>query len=179
MERKILKAKNIQEAPSRYDVWFGCDHQGFEQKKELVRLIQKNHAYINIHDVGVFSPGQSVDYPLYARYVCESLQLVTKGCMHEQYLRHMGVLICGSGLGMSMVANRFSGIRAARCLSNDDVFLARAHNNANILVLPKSLPHGCDAYGMFRRFMSTPFEGGRHARRLTLYNNTGSLQCNI
>ena len=99
-----------------------------------------------------------VDYPDYANLMAETLK--------EGEVK-VGVLICGSGLGMSMVANRHKGIRAALCHSSKSAELARLHNDANILVLGGRLIKQKDAMSCLDKFLSTRFEGGRHSKRVS------------
>ncbi len=135
-------------------VIIGSDHAGYEMKEQLITTFgQRSYRFT---DKGAFS-GESVDYPDFAREVC------------EHYLFggfDYGVLICGSGNGMVMSANRYKGIRAALCWSEEIARLARLHNNANILVLPGRFLTKDEAERIFKVFMITNFEGGRHIRRV-------------
>ena len=112
----------------------------------------------NVIDFGPDNDAEPVDYPDYAKKVCES---ILDGDAD------LGVLICGTGIGMSIAANRRSGIRAALCT---DLFMAeraRAHNDANILVVGNRVSSAYDPIDMLKKFLATAFEGGRHARRLS------------
>ncbi|QTA38224.1 ribose 5-phosphate isomerase B [Thermosipho ferrireducens] len=132
----------------------GSDHAGYELKEKLKEyLTQKN---IEIEDVGPYST-ESVDYPDFALKVAE---LVKKG--EVDY----GILICGTGIGMSIAANKVSGIRAALCVIPEMGSLARKHNNANVLVLPGRLIGYELATWIVSEFLNTSFEGGRHERRV-------------
>jgi len=131
---------------------FGSDHAGFELK-QLLKKVAHEKGY-QVIDCGSYSP-QGVDYP---DYIAPVVQEVLKGAM--------GVLICGSGIGMSIGANRFKGIRAALCVDGLMAKLARQHNDANILVLGERLLGKDEAISCLEAFLTTPFEGGRHARRV-------------
>lgn len=132
----------------------GCDHAGFSYKDTLIRVLKREkHEVI---DKGTYSE-DSVDYPDFVHPVAE---LVEKG------EADLGVLICGSGNGVSMAANKHQGIRAALCWKNELAVLARQHNNANIISIPARFVSAKLARQMVRTFVSTEFEGGRHARRV-------------
>lgn len=135
-------------------LYFGSDHAGFLLKEAL-----KKHAeaqQISHTDIGCFSQ-DSCDYPLIAREVAEKI---------SEYPDSMGVLICGSGIGMSIAANRFKGVRAAECCNEEYAKLARQHNNANVLCMGARLVDMEKAKKMMDVFLHTPFEGGRHERRV-------------
>ncbi len=132
----------------------GADHAGFELKEKIkAYLEEKGHQVL---DLGCYSD-QSVDYPVFGAKVAQSL-------LSGEAER--GILICGTGLGMSMVANRFPGIRAALCHELFTTRMARLHNDANILVLGGRVLGDVLALEMVKVFLETPFEGGRHARRV-------------
>ncbi len=137
-------------------VIIAADHAGVDLKDELVKFC-KRHT-ISVEDLGA-TDDVSVDYPDYAHKVCE--KVLTSETV-------AGVLICGSGIGMSMAANRHCGIRAALCLDEDGVTatLARRHNKANILCLGARLMTIDAAINSLQVFLATPFEGGRHERRV-------------
>ena len=130
------------------------DHAGFALK-ELIEEELKEKGYETL-DLGTNSE-DPVDYPDYANLMAETLK--------EGKVK-MGVLICGSGIGMSMVANRHKGIRAALCLSSKGAELARLLNDANVLVLAGRLIKKKEAVNCLGKFLSTQFEGGRHLRRV-------------
>ncbi len=132
----------------------GSDHAGFELKEHVKNyLISKE---IEVIDEGTNSD-QSVDYPVYAEKVVKTL----KGKAADY-----GILICGTGLGMSISANKFKGIYAALCLYPTMAKYARMHNNANILVMAGRLMGPTLAEETVDTFLSTGFEGGRHERRI-------------
>jgi ribose 5-phosphate isomerase B len=135
-------------------VIIGCDHAGFPLKTEVKALLENmGHT---IEDVGCYSE-ESVDYPVYGK-------AVAAGVASGEFPK--GILICGSGLGMSMVANRFKGVRAALCNDLYSAVLSRKHNNANLLVLGGRLI-GSDLAGeIVAIWLSAEFDGGRHEFRL-------------
>jgi len=130
------------------------DHAGFPLKK-LMEEELRGKGY-EVLDLGTNSENP-VDYPDYANLMAETLK--------EGKVK-MGVLICGSGIGMSMVANRHKGIRAALCHSSESAELARLHNDANVLVMGGRLINKNDAVSCLDKFLSTQFEGGRHLKRV-------------
>jgi ribose 5-phosphate isomerase B len=133
------------------------DHGGTELKRYLVEQLQGREG-IRIVDLGV-ADLQSVDYPAYAQQVCAALR---SGAAER------GILICGTGLGMSMAANRFPGIRAALCHDEFTARLSRQHNDANVLVLGGRVTGAALAAAILEVWLATSFEGGRHQRRIEL-----------
>ena len=129
------------------------DHAGYELKEKIISHFQKDFEFDNY---GPFS-SESVDYPDFAHPVAEK---ITKG--EFEY----GILICGTGNGIGMTANKHAGIRAALCWNKEIAALARQHNNANVLVLPARFIAENDAFEVVKTFFSTDFEGGRHQRRV-------------
>ncbi|MCK4357434.1 MAG: ribose 5-phosphate isomerase B [Candidatus Cloacimonetes bacterium] len=129
------------------------DHAGFQLKKVLLDYLRKK---IDVTDFGTFNE-ESVDYPDYGFPAAEKVA-------NGEFER--GILICGSGLGMSIVANKVKGIRAALCTSIDIAKLSRQHNNANILVLPGRFMKEDLAQKIVKVWLTTEFEDGRHQRRL-------------
>jgi len=131
------------------------DHAGFPLKRDLTEWLG------GIEDVEVLDLGtkstESVDYPGYADLLCRAL-------LDDRVDR--GILVCGTGLGMSMAANRFKGIRAALCLFPEMALMARRHNDANVLVLAGGLTAPPLARTMVRIFLDEEFQGGRHSRRI-------------
>ena len=139
------------------EILIASDHAGYKLKKTLIQELQGE---IKFDDLGPFSE-DSVDYPDYARKLSKKIDL-------KKDL--LGVLICGSGIGMSMVANRFKNVRAALCMNNKMSMLARQHNNANILVLGSRLISEQEAIKCLVVFLKTNYEGGRHQARLDKFN---------
>ena len=132
------------------------DHAGFELKK-IVLDVLKVPGFI-LKDLGPAN-AERVDYPDYARKLCAELLKSPEGTF--------GILICGSGQGMAMSANRFKGIRAALTWSTESTQLSRAHNNANIICLGARLIESTLAVKLIETFLRTPFEGGRHTGRVS------------
>ncbi len=133
----------------------GGDHAGYELKKVVYSWLEKHGHEVN--DMGPYSD-ESVDYPDYARKVAES---VANG-EHEQ-----GVLLCGSGVGVSIVANKVKGIRAALAFNPEIASLARQHNNANILCFPARYSDPESIEQSLENWFAAAFEGGRHERRVS------------
>jgi ribose 5-phosphate isomerase B len=132
----------------------GADHAGFEMKQKLVGELKKL-GYDPI-DLGTDSP-DSTDYPDYAHPVAHQV---------ETGEAKRGILLCGTGLGMSYAANRHHGVRAAVVWNPEVAKLSRQHNDANILVLPARCISEGDAEEILKVWLATPFEGGRHQRRV-------------
>lgn len=130
----------------------GSDHAGFELKEHLKKALPE----LPWEDLGTFSATTSVDYPDFANEVCQRVSDPET----------IGLLICGSGQGMAIRANRYLNIRAALCWNEEVARLARAHNNANVLCLGARTmdPQVCER--TLLTFLDTAFEGGRHANRV-------------
>jgi ribose 5-phosphate isomerase B len=132
----------------------GSDHAGLEMKNEVAAVLKAmGHEY---QDFGTDSP-QSVDYPDFGEKVSDA---VSRGKADR------GILICGTGIGMSIVANKFSNIRAALCNELFSAMMSRRHNDANVLVLGGRIIGKDLAKEIVKTWMTTPFEGGRHENRL-------------
>jgi len=135
-------------------VALGCDHRGLKLKQAIMKLLaQLGHEY---QDFGCYS-SDPVDYPDIAQKVAEA---VVSGKFDH------GILICSSGIGMSIAANKVRGIRAALCCNTFGAERARRHNDANILCLGEEAIEPSLALDVVRVFLSSSFEGGRHLRRL-------------
>lgn len=132
----------------------GADHAGFELKKAVMKHLESKG--YEMKDFGCYSE-ESIDYPDFGHPVA-SLVEETEGML--------GIIICGSGNGINMTANKHQGVRSALCWNNEIVQLAREHNNANILALPARFISEADALEMVDTFLSVKFEGGRHQRRV-------------
>ena len=130
------------------------DHAGFEMKNKIMKYLEENG--FSLIDRGP-NNADSVDYPDFAKMVCKDLidQSVERG-----------ILVCGSGQGMAMTANKYKGIRAALCNSEEMTELARAHNDANILTLGARFIDESLAFSCVDKFMHTSFEGDRHIQRV-------------
>lgn len=138
------------------------DHAGYELKERLKRELTAL-GYEPL-DLGTNGP-ESVDYPDYAHPLAS---MVERGEVQR------GILTCGTGLGMSFAANRHHGVRAAVVWSPDIAQLAREHNDANVLVLPSRFVSEEDAVEILRRWLTTPFAGGRHVRRVAKVEGEGA-----
>lgn len=135
----------------------GCDHAGLSLANEILEYLQ-NHSTKIIH---IFpQDGQKVDYPDYAKLVCKEV-------LNENAF---GILVCGSGVGMSIAANKIKGIRAALCTDSYMAKFARAHNNANVLCLGARVIGSGVALEIVSVFLNTAFEGGRHKIRVDKIN---------
>ena len=130
------------------------DHAGFALKERLVRVLDE--LGFAVEDLGTSSPA-STDYPDYAHPVAARVE-------RGEVAR--GVLLCGTGLGMSYAANRHRGVRAAVAWTPDIAKLAREHNDANVLVIPARFVSDEDGIAILKTWLETPFEGGRHQRRV-------------
>ena len=134
----------------------GCDHGGLDLKKEICLLLEQ--AGHTVNDVGCFSD-QSVDYPEFADKVCAA---VAAGASDR------GILICGTGIGMSIAANRHRQIRAALCHEAVTARMSREHNDANVLCLGARVLGVSIALDIVRVWLETEFAGGRHLRRISM-----------
>ena len=132
----------------------GSDHAGFELKEKIMQKLQSQG--IAIDDRGTNS-ADSCDYPDYARAVAEQV---------AAHSADFGVLVCGTGIGMSIAANKVPGIRTARVVSESDAEMARGHNNANVLTLGARVTGEDEAFKIIGKWLATPFAGGRHGRRV-------------
>ena len=135
----------------------GCDHAGHSLKTVVINLLRELE--VPLTDLGCASPDESVHYPLYGKKVVDALLARP---------RDRGILICGTGLGMSIVANRFPGIRAALCHDIFTAIMSRRHNDSNLLVLGGRVSGPDLAKEIVRAWLQTPFDGGRHQERLDL-----------
>ena len=132
----------------------GSDHGGFALKEELKAfLIEQN---ISVEDLGTQN-SESVDYPDYAARVALSI---------EKGVAHAGILVCGTGIGMCITANKFKGIRAAVLTNEFEAEMAKAHNNANVICLGGRVLDAETAKHLTAIWLKTQYEGGRHDRRL-------------
>lgn len=136
-------------------IFIGADHAGFLFKKKIKKYLETK-GYLVV-DVGSHEGEKKVDYPDFGHILCS----------HVLAEESMGILICGSGVGMSIVANRYPGIRAALCWNARVTESSRKHNDANVLVLGERLISYRMAKACVDVFLNTKFEGGRHASRLS------------
>lgn len=133
----------------------GSDHAGFEYKEALKKWLEKNG--YTVTDFGAHST-ESADYPDFAHPVASSV---------EEQKDELGVLVCGSANGVAITANKHQGIRAAICWNEELASLARQHNNANVVCIPARFIEYPLAESIVNKFLTTPFEGGRHERRVS------------
>ena len=134
-------------------IYIASDHAGFKLKSSILLKFAKKKKII---DLGPNS-SISVDYPDYAKKLSKKIAS-DKGSL--------GILICGSGMGMAITANKIKNVRAALCYSNKNTKLSRLHNNANIITLGARLVNKKKAFKFIKIFINTKFEGGRHKRRV-------------
>ena len=135
-------------------IFISSDHAGYNLKEFIkIDLEKKNNKY---SDLGPFSDSK-VDYPDYAHKVAKKV---------KTNINHAGILVCGSGIGMNIAANRHKNIRAAQCFNLRSTKLSRLHNDANIITLGSRLLTKKNALNCVRVFLKTKFEGGRHAKRI-------------
>ena len=137
----------------------GCDHGGIVLKPAIMKYLFDKYESIEIYDVGTYDDTASVDYPIYARKVAEA---VASGEAEK------GILLCGTGIGMSIAANKVKGIRAAVVSDEFSAAACSAHNNANILCLGGRVVSPKKAVKLVDLWLTTPFEGDRHNRRLAM-----------
>ena len=136
----------------------GADHGGFHLK-EIIRVLVEELGH-EVQDLGCYSPA-SVDYPDLAKLVCEKVEAGTAD---------RGILICGTGLGMSMAANRYLHVRAALCHDHYTARMSREHNNANVLCMGERVIGPGVAEDIVRTWLVVEFSGGRHLGRIELYS---------
>ena len=146
---------------ARERIPIASDHAGFEMKAKLESVLDKMG--YDVEDLGTQSAASS-DYPDFAHPLARE---VSEGEAKR------GILLCGTGLGMSYVANRYPHVRAAVVWNPEIAELARRHNDANVLVLPSRYLSEADAEAIVKTFLDTPFDGGRHERRVEKIERTG------
>jgi ribose 5-phosphate isomerase B len=135
-------------------IFLSSDHAGYKLKESIKIYLEKKK--INYTDLGPFN-SYRVDYPDYAHKVAKKVKTSSN---------HAGILVCGSGMGMNIAANRHKNIRAAQCFNLRSTKLSRLHNDANIITLGSRLLTKKNALNCVRVFLKTKFEGGRHAKRI-------------
>ena len=135
-------------------IFISSDHAGFNLKEQIKKKFSKKYKF---QDLGTNNSKVSVNYPYFAHRLCKKVSKNTK---------NIGILVCGSGMGMSMAANRHKKIRAAVCYSVKNTKLSRLHNNANIITLGSRLTKKNTAFKCIETFVNTKFEGGRHTKRI-------------
>ena len=135
-------------------IFISSDHAGYNLKELIKKKVSKKY---RCQDLGTNNSKISVNYPDYAHKLCKKVGSSSK---------NMGILVCGSGMGMSMAANRHKKIRAAVCYSTKNTKLSRLHNNANIITLGARLIKKNTAFKCIEAFINNKFEGGRHKKRV-------------
>jgi len=135
-------------------IFISSDHAGYKLKEQIKNRFKNKYIF---QDLGTDNSVKSVNYPDFAHKLCKKIGKSSK---------NMGILVCGSGMGMSMAANRHKKIRAAVCYSVKNTKLSRLHNNANIITLGSRLTKKNTAFKCIDVFMKTKFEGGRHNKRV-------------
>ena len=135
-------------------IFIASDHGGFKLKKFIKSFLDKDFA---IKDLGPKQNKKSVDYPDFAHKLCKQV---------SKNKNNIGILVCGSGVGMSIAANKNKGIRAALCYSVENAKLSRLHNDANVITLGERLVKKTVALKCVESFLKTEFEGGRHIKRI-------------
>lgn len=143
----------------------GCDHGGYAIKEAVKRYLEENS--IEFKDFGCYSE-ESVDYPIYAKKVA---QAVASGECEK------GVLCCGTGIGISIAANKVKGIRAAVVTNEFCAEMTRRHNDANILAMGGRVINEEQAVSFTKIFLETPFEGGRHVNRVNMISEIEAEYC--
>ena len=135
-------------------IFIASDHAGFNLKKSIITRFSKK---LKFEDLGPLNQNKTVNYPDYAHRLCRKI---------SKKSNNIGILVCGSGMGMAMAANKHKKIRAALCYSIKNTKLSRLHNNANIITLGARLINKNTAFKCIKVFMNTKFEGGRHTKRV-------------
>jgi ribose 5-phosphate isomerase B len=160
------KGKSVSEETA---IWIGNDHGGFELKSQIVEHLASKG--IAVRDVGCHTE-EIVRYPYYAALVAEAIVKQEAG---------RGILICSTGIGMSIIANRYRGVRASLCTSAHMGKMTRAHNDSNVLCLGGKITAKCDALEILDAWLATPFKGGRHQISLGLIRDaeTAISSCGV
>ncbi len=139
------------------NIVIASDHAGFFLKESIKKELKKRN--FKILDLGTKNENKSVDYPIYAKKLAKKINS-----------KNYGILVCGSGIGMSIASNRFKNVRSALANSINASKLSRQHNNANVICLGSRVTSKKIATQCVLSFLSTEFEGGRHSRRVKLLN---------
>ena len=135
-------------------IFISSDHAGYNLKEQIKKRFKRKFLF---DDLGTDNSKISVNYPDYAHKLCRKISSNSK---------NMGILVCGSGMGMAMAANKHKKIRAAVCYSVKNTKLSRLHNNANIITLGSRLTTKKNALKFVSVFLNTKFDGGRHLKRI-------------
>lgn len=142
----------------------GTDHGGFNLKEDIFAWLSDTYPNLDLTDHGAHELDLDDDYSQYGLMVAEAIDEQKE--VFDQNPTVMGVLLCRTGAGMAILANRFPGVRAVVCRNVADAQHARAHNNANVLVLEGDHVQASEAHEILKIFLQTEFEGGRHIRRI-------------
>lgn len=145
---------------SNKTIYIGSDHAGFKMKSAFLKTLKEKN--IEFVDLGTQSE-ESCHYPEFASAVAKKVSAENA----------KGLLVCGSGIGVSMVANRYKGVRAALCRTVEEAKLSRQHNNSNVLCLGERITEQNLAEEIFEAWLTTEFEGGRHQNRIDLFDQLG------
>jgi ribose 5-phosphate isomerase B len=150
-------------------IWIGCDHGGYELKEHVLKFLESRS--LAFHDVGCHSTA-IVRYPYFAAQVAEAI-------LRGEASR--GILICSTGIGMSIIANRYRGVRASLCTSTYMGKMTRAHNDSNLLCLGGKITGVFEALDILDTWLATPYEGGRHDISLGLIRDaeTAISSCGV
>lgn len=141
-------------------IYIGCDHAAYDEKLIVIEHLKSKE--IEVEDLGPFN-GDRCDYPDYASAVAKKVRDTGE----------TGILLCGSGIGVSIVANRYKKVSAALCRSVRDAELSRSHNNSNILCVGARINTIEEIKAMVDVWLTTEFGGGRHAERVAMFNDLG------
>jgi ribose 5-phosphate isomerase B len=146
----------------REKFYLASDHGAYEEKKEVIAYLQEKHSDLEIIDLGTDSANS-----------CNYAEFAIKLAKHIQQEKARGILFCGSGIGASIAANRFAGVRAALCRSVEEAKLSRLHNDANVLTMGGRITSVKLMKEMIDVWFSTKFESGRHVARISTFNDLG------
>jgi ribose 5-phosphate isomerase B len=160
-----MSSTSSKPGPEQEVIAIACDHAGYGLKTEVVKLLRE--LGVQVQDLGCSNPDESVHYPVFGKKVVDAVLSRSHG---------RGILICGTGLGMSIIANRFPGIRAALCHDVSTAVMSRRHNDANLLVLGGRMIGPQLAREIVQAWLDTPFDGGRHQERLDLLERLAGPQ---
>jgi ribose 5-phosphate isomerase B len=152
-----MSSTSSRPSPEADVIAIACDHAGYALKRDVVKVLDALN--VAVADLGCHSGEDSVDYPVFGRKVVDAV-LARPG--------RRGILICGTGLGMSILANRFAGIRAVLCHDLYAAIMSRRHNDANLLIMGGRVIGPGLAQEIVRTWLATPFDGGRHQARLEM-----------
>jgi ribose 5-phosphate isomerase B len=147
--------------------YIGSDHAGYDQKKELIELLRKDFPNLNVIDLGPES-SDSVEYSRYG---------INVGCKVAADKNSFGCVICGTGIGISISANKVKGVRAALVYDPEIAKVTRLHNNANIIALGARINDTQRNYEIIKNFLTTDFEGERHLSRLKIIEDYEKGEC--